>query len=191
MAKKVIHEHSFYSTLDEIVSPEKFNFDYFEIDDLYENVNRFIGNELSSFYNQMRDKLFERVKVYTRCEFKACEMFLPASHLISNSVDSVVKRVIDDFDALICVRVKLGLVYNELIFEIEDNGVGIDENIEEDIFKNVVVSSKRNSSIYQGGAGVGLIYVKRNIVDLGGDVYFRNKGKNKGAVFGYTIPLIN
>ncbi|MBI1968363.1 hypothetical protein HYS49_00470 [Candidatus Woesearchaeota archaeon] len=76
--------------------------------------------------------------------------------------------------------------------EVEDNGTGIDPDVEQYLFYEQIDSKKARGElkdVYHGGAGLHLYDSKRSIDMLGGRIGHINKGKNLGALFWYEIPL--
>ena len=70
------------------------------------------------------------------------------------------------------------------IFSIADNGIGIDENNSEAVFK---MFSKINNDTE--GFGIGLSCVKSLVNRLDGDIYFRNNEDNQGVTFYVSFPI--
>jgi two-component system, CitB family, sensor kinase len=70
----------------------------------------------------------------------------------------------------------------ELIIEVEDNGVGIDTNVQDYIFKPGFSTKKTNSN-----SGIGLSLAQRAINDLGGYLTFSST-KGEGTIFTAAIP---
>jgi len=98
-------------------------------------------------------------------------------NLINNAKDEMVNAQIDQKDRLI--KVKCKKVDEETVIEVKDNGLGIPEDIIDDIFK-LNFTTKEES----GGTGVGL-YICKLIADkYGADIEVYNEG---GAVFKVTF----
>ncbi|WHY02684.1 sensor histidine kinase [Neobacillus sp. DY30] len=70
----------------------------------------------------------------------------------------------------------------ELIIEVEDNGKGIDSNVNGQIFKEGFTTKDKNSN-----AGIGLSLVQNAINSLGGYVTFSSK-VGEGTIFTVAIP---
>ncbi|AZU62828.1 ATP-binding protein [Neobacillus mesonae] len=70
----------------------------------------------------------------------------------------------------------------ELIIEVEDNGMGIDENTSGMIFQNGFTTKNTSSN-----AGIGLSLVQNAIKDLGGNITFSSI-RGEGTIFTIAIP---
>lgn len=71
----------------------------------------------------------------------------------------------------------------EYIFHIRDNGIGIEPQFHEKIFK---LFDKLDNS--KEGSGVGLALVRRIIGKHGGRIWVESEGKDKGCTFRFSIP---
>ena len=93
--------------------------------------------------------------------------------------------------AELAVRVRANETHVGL--EVEDNGTGIDPAVEHRLFIEEIRSKKRGKlkDVYHGGQGIHLYEAKKIIDDLGGRIGHINKGKNRGALFWYEVPLEN
>jgi two-component system, CitB family, sensor kinase len=70
----------------------------------------------------------------------------------------------------------------DLIIEVEDNGKGIPEDIDEQIFKEGFTTKNRNTN-----AGIGLSLVREAITGLGGSITF-STNEGEGTIFTVAIP---
>lgn len=79
---------------------------------------------------------------------------------------------------------KINLTYNsegcQTIFE--DNGIGIDEEVQAKVFEKFFLVTPD-----QGGSGIGLYTVKKSIEKLGGNIHLRSK-LGRGTTFIIQIP---
>ncbi len=106
------------------------------------------------------------------------------TNLFSNSIKYTHSEGIIE----ISTKVKNG----NYIFSIKDNGIGIDDNEKDIIFKRFgkikAVNISKNDVDMQG-TGLGL-YITKEIIKLhGGKIWFESEGKNKGTTFFFTIPI--
>ena len=85
------------------------------------------------------------------------------------------------------IEVSYKKLKNAFEFCIIDNGIGIDRNMKEKIFKSF---SQENIEISRdfGGLGIGLAIAKENVKLLGGKINFKSE-KGKGTTFFFTIPF--
>jgi signal transduction histidine kinase len=78
---------------------------------------------------------------------------------------------------------------DSIILEIEDNGIGMDENTIQNIFgfnpQKSMVGTENES-----GTGLGLLLVKEFVEKLNGSIYV-NSELNKGSLFTLILPLFN
>jgi signal transduction histidine kinase len=71
---------------------------------------------------------------------------------------------------------------NEAIVSISDEGTGIDSEIMSKLFTKFASKSDK-------GTGLGL-YISKSIVEAhGGKIWAKNNENEKGATFGFTLPL--
>ncbi|MGN6624279.1 MAG: sensor histidine kinase, partial [Candidatus Nitrosocosmicus sp.] len=121
------------------------------------------------------------------------------SNLISNSIKFISKKEKeegqenDNSDGIISIQIeKIDTVMmdndknsniGKIIFNIRDNGHGIDSDIYPRLF------TKFSSKSFQG-TGLGL-YICKNIVEAhGGNIWAENNKDGKGATFSFSLPLM-
>lgn len=73
--------------------------------------------------------------------------------------------------------------------EVEDNGTGIDYKVEPYLFLEPVNSAKEKMDNVYGGKGFFLYQAKKYVEELKGEVGYKNKGLNNGAIFWYEVPI--
>lgn len=104
--------------------------------------------------------------------------------VLINLLENAIKHT--DDNGIINIRV----VSNdtEVIFEIEDNGTGIDSKIKDSLFESFVVSS---SKVIDGkrGMGLGLSICKAIVEAHNGSIYVEDANAG-GALFKFTIPFM-
>jgi two-component system sensor histidine kinase VicK len=75
-----------------------------------------------------------------------------------------------------------GTENKKLVVRVKDTGRGIDPEIMPTLFKKFVSKSEK-------GIGLGL-FISKNIVEAhGGEIWAETPGKEKGAVFSFTVPM--
>lgn len=86
------------------------------------------------------------------------------------------------------VRVLVWQEHNEVLMEVEDNGLGIPLEAQGHLFERFyrVPQSAENDSVQ--GSGLGLAIVKLVIAQHGGRVYVRSK-PGRGSAFGFALPV--
>jgi signal transduction histidine kinase/CheY-like chemotaxis protein len=77
---------------------------------------------------------------------------------------------------------------NELMFYVEDTGIGIDASFYEKIFERFTQAEVSDGRIF-GGTGLGLSIAKGLVELLGGKINFKSD-VGKGTVFSFTIPYV-
>ncbi|RLD61326.1 MAG: hypothetical protein DRI95_14350 [Bacteroidetes bacterium] len=84
--------------------------------------------------------------------------------------------------------VKFGydLKNNELLFYVEDTGIGIKKEMYKRIFDQFRQAEVSHSNVY-GGTGLGLSIAKAYVKKLGGEIYLNSETK-KGTTFYFSIP---
>jgi len=76
----------------------------------------------------------------------------------------------------------------DITCSIEDSGIGISEEFQQNIFKPFMQQESSNSKKY-GGTGLGLTIVKKLVDIMGGDVTFKSK-ENVGSIFEFSFRNI-
>jgi signal transduction histidine kinase len=74
----------------------------------------------------------------------------------------------------------------EWIFSVADNGMGIDKQFYEHIFKHF---KRLNGEGYHPGTGVGLSICKEVVEQFGGNIWVESK-LGKETIFYFTIPVM-
>lgn len=98
-------------------------------------------------------------------------------NLISNSI-----KYKADADPVI--KISITELENEWMFEIKDNGIGIDMDYAEKIF---VVFQRLHSQFEYGGTGIGLALCKKIIERHNGKIWLKSE-IGKGSSFFFTLP---
>ena len=99
-------------------------------------------------------------------------------NIMYNSLDSFLD--VEDRNKIINLKVKK--IFNEICFEIEDNGCGIPTEIKEKIFDNFFTHGKSN------GTGIGLYLTKAIIENHKGRINFESS-INLGTIFRVYLPI--
>ncbi len=98
-------------------------------------------------------------------------------NLISNAVDATEKRI----DATIWIKTRLN--NNEIVVEIEDNGMGIPDSITEKIFEPFFTTKESKK-----GIGLGLALCYDFVTNMGGTIKMDSK-PGYGATFFVAFPV--
>ncbi len=89
------------------------------------------------------------------------------------------------------IEIRSEIKETEVRFEIEDNGIGLEEEEISQLFSIFVMISKNieKYSYFEKGSGLGL-YISKGIVEAhGGTIGVNSEGKDKGTCFYFTLPL--
>jgi signal transduction histidine kinase len=81
------------------------------------------------------------------------------------------------------IKLHLSISANKLLIKFEDNGIGIPEAIQSNIFEPSFTT--KNS-----GMGLGLAIVKNNLLPIDGEIWFQSS-PNKGTTFFVLLPIVN
>ncbi len=86
------------------------------------------------------------------------------------------------------VKVDYNIEKDSIKFQVEDTGIGFDQENSLNIFDSFVQADE-NIAINYGGLGVGLSIAKENIELMGGQLKVHST-LNKGSVFHFSLPII-
>ncbi|ABW18409.1 integral membrane sensor signal transduction histidine kinase [Alkaliphilus oremlandii OhILAs] len=104
--------------------------------------------------------------------------------VLINLLDNAMKHTGDDCKIQITVY-----VHNDsAVFEVSDNGSGIDNNIEDSLFDSFVTSSVKT---IDGKRGMGLgLSICKSIIEAHQGTITAGRSKEGGALFRFTLPLM-
>jgi signal transduction histidine kinase len=80
---------------------------------------------------------------------------------------------------------------NSYIISVEDSGIGITEEEQKLLFTQFGKIERYGQGFDVGIEGTGLgLYISKEIVELhGGKIWAESKGRNKGSIFSFSIPI--
>lgn len=87
------------------------------------------------------------------------------------------------------IKITLIKKANEIIFEIEDTGIGIKKEDQENLFKKFSRASNAESHSVVG-SGLGLFVVKEIVEANKGEIVAQSEGENLGSKFTITFPAV-
>ena len=150
-----------------------------------------VGNLLSLTYKDnsyiMKEKMIKFVN-----GFKSCKKLIIKSdkYLIAHVFSNLIQNAID-FVPKENPRIEIGAQSDNdnIIFYVKDNGIGIQRDDLNDIFKKfyqVDVSTGRK----KGGIGLGLAICKKEVKKLGGRIWAESEGEGKGSTFYFSLKKV-
>ncbi len=107
--------------------------------------------------------------------------------VLSNLLINAIKNTLPDG----LIRVKTELKNNDVVISIEDNGIGITPEEKEKLFTQFGKIERYGQGLDLGIEGTGLgLYISKKLVELhGGKIWAESEGRNKGAIFYFSLPL--
>ena len=103
--------------------------------------------------------------------------------VINNIISNAIEAYTDEKNKII--NLKASLSENKIIISIQDFGPGLDNEVKEKLFKEMITTKGKN------GTGLGLFMSYSNIkAHYNGDLYFESE-KGKGTTFYIEIPIQN
>ena len=153
------------------------NSDTFNIDELFKYVDILMKHELK---NSLTDLNIENdVDNSVNIVGNINGLVQVINNIISNSIEAYT----DEKNKII--NLKASLSENKIIISIQDFGPGLDDEVKEKLFKEMVTTKGKN------GTGLGLFMSYSNIkAHYNGDLYFEST-KGKGSTFYIEIPIQN
>ena len=153
------------------------NSDTFNIDELFKYVDILMKHELK---NSLTDLNIENnVDNSVNIVGNINGLVQVINNIISNSIEAYT----DEKNKII--NLKASLSENKIIISIQDFGPGLDDEVKEKLFKEMITTKGKN------GTGLGLFMSYSNIkAHYNGDLYFESQ-KGKGSTFYIEIPIQN
>ena len=106
--------------------------------------------------------------------------------LIEQVIINLLENAVQHAKGMTRLTLKVTIVENKAIFEIEDDGCGISQERLNHIFTGYYDSKLENADSHSKNAGIGLSVCATIIKAHGGEIQARNL-KNKGAIFCFTL----
>ena len=153
------------------------NSDTFNIDELFKYVDILMKHELK---NSLTDLNIENdVDNSVNIVGNINGLVQVINNIISNSIEAYT----DEKNKII--NLKASLSENKIIISIQDFGPGLDDEVKEKLFKEMITTKGKN------GTGLGLFMSYSTIkAHYNGDLYFEST-KGKGSTFYIEIPIQN
>jgi two-component system nitrogen regulation sensor histidine kinase NtrY len=140
------------------------------------NLNELVTNAYSLFREE------ENVQIFLDMTDKECAIFADKTQImrvLNNLLKNAIQAIPDDEPGII--KIQLAATSTTVILKVEDNGCGIPQSQEDDIFTP-------NFTTKSSGTGIGLAMSKTIVEMAKGDIYFTSV-EDKGTSFYVEIPL--
>lgn len=145
-----------------------------------EEVFSIVRNNVAATLKECNGQLsFDESLATTKVRYSESMLVLILQNLISNGL-----KYNESNEPLISVKVSQLVSDDEILFEVRDNGVGIDPKYQKDIF--TPFKTLTNKSITQS-SGLGLSICKTIIERYGGTISVKSNG-GAGSTFYFTVP---
>ena len=152
------------------------------------NLKKKAENVISALNNSALDN---NIKIHFEYDRELPENFeadqLKISQILINLIGNSIKFTKDGDIWIRIIKQKQSGDHLEVRFEVEDNGIGISEEKQQNMFESFSQGSIQINRKY-GGTGLGLSIVKGLIDILKGKIYLKSK-LGKGTTFFFEIPM--
>jgi PAS domain S-box-containing protein len=150
--------------------------------------NVLLSREMQSFVKE-QNRQFENTNILLKYEIDSEleELHLTVDkvkifHILKNLVNNAFK-----FSRIGSVNISVTKTSSELVFSVEDSGIGIDLKYKDCIYEPFRQVELGPAKDYDG-SGLGLTIAKKLVEKLGGDIWFESE-IGKGTRFYFTCPL--
>lgn len=109
-------------------------------------------------------------------------------HILSNLLFNSIKYTPPNGVIKLDIDINKDENINEMIFTIEDNGIGIDNSKLHEIFESFQRIEQSTCNIY-GGIGLGLSIAKSLAEEIGATICVKSEGINEGSTFIVKLPF--
>lgn len=167
--------------VNDFLDVSRLNTGKFVIDRVPLDLGTVVREEVSSIM-----PMAKAAKVEVKCEIekKNFEMELDASK-IRQVVCNMIDNAIYYSHPGDTVTVRLGKKDGKVIFEVEDQGIGVPKSEQKELFQKFYRASNARKK-RPDGTGVGLFLARKVVTALGGEIIFRSE-EEKGSVFGFWL----
>lgn len=110
-------------------------------------------------------------------------------NMIKTVIRNLVSNAIKFTNTMGTVKIYATESGNNYIYSVEDNGIGIDDENIEKLFK-IDVSFSSHGTKGETGTGLGLILCKEFVEKNNGKIWLESE-VNKGSIFNFTVPKYN
>jgi signal transduction histidine kinase len=113
------------------------------------------------------------------------------AHRLDKATTNLIENAVKYSPAQSTVRVRLAVKGNEAIFEVSDEGPGLDPAEAEEAFRPFGRAAQTEGDVADEGLGMGLYVAKTIIERHGGRIWLHSDGKGAGARAGFALPVAN
>ncbi len=170
------------STVNNIIEISKIETGHIEITSNYVR----ISEQLEYLYNFFKPEVENsNMELILKNELSQDDDFIETDELklnsiLTNLIKNAIKYSHEGFITISCRKEKL-----DLIFSIQDSGIGIEESRREAIFDRFVQADIEDRGAYEG-SGLGLSIAKSYVEMLGGKIWVESE-PGKGSTFSFSI----
>lgn len=176
--------NSLLTVLNDILDYSKIEAGKLEVENIQFNVRQIVDETAAIFATPAKDKgLYYNVYISPYVPEEIMGDPARTRQVLSNLLSNAFKFT---KDGKVVVRVTSGTNQNTILFEVEDTGVGIAAEQQQEIFERFTQADSSTSRHY-GGTGLGLSISKAFVELLGGEIGLECKG-SKGSTFWFTLP---
>lgn len=148
--------------------------------------NEIIKNVLEQFDIQIKNK---KLKINIKNRPKNLPCVIGDFNKLKNAIVNLLDNMIQYAEVGSKIDISIIADKKELIFELTDNGVGMDPAEAERLFKKFSSDGKEIPLEIVQGSGLGLYIVQRFIAAHRGKVWSSSLGCGKGHTFGFSLPI--
>lgn len=173
-----------HNLMNQLLDVMKIESKIMDLDKNLTNVSLIIHNcldELSYLLKEKNHKIFLNFDEELYLNIDSERIFQVFSNLLSNAIKFT------NHNGIIEISAKKN--NNNYIFEIKDNGIGLDPSELERLFRKFEMVKQIDSDNYIKGTGLGLYISKGFIQAHGGNIHATSEGHNTGTTFQFTIPI--
>ncbi len=148
---------------------------------------RVMADEISNiFYHKVKEKALKfTINVDDSVPKTVVLDELRVRQILFNLISNALKFTEKGFITIEIMASQNSNRLTNLIFKVEDSGIGIDEDQQKDIFHAFIQQSNQSNKKY-GGTGLGLTITK-NLIELMGGTISLNSNLNNGSTFIVTL----
>lgn len=174
-----------FSLVENILNLTKLQDENLKLDKKLEDVCDVVGVSLSIIEKRVPGRKIDVSLPYDILMVPMDESLI--SQVLVNLLDNAIKHT--NFEDEILLSVNLSSDKKFVEFNVLDRGSGISEDNLKKIFQ-IFFTTRKESSGYKKGMGIGLAICKTIVKAHGGEIYAENR-EGKGSKFTFTLPMEN